>query len=743
MDLIGTDPSSYPTIGLNVRVDSDAGRDGRLTEDDFTVTEGGEERELTGFEFSSTQLDLVFVFDDTGSMFNEIAGAKQQSKELTQQIADSGVDARYGLVSFKDDVEVDLSLTDDAAALQDALDDLFARGGGDGPEDNFDAIERALEFDFRDGAQKVFIDITDNIAHYRGDGSGFSEYTLEEVKTDLMEQGVTYVAVSPGFDDEQASKQVLAEEVGGLYVDINGGDFDRILERITGILVESYIVRYETPLPPGTDVPIGVIVQDPERGEGSDSGRVTIPEGRLDEKIGRKEEQISSIRESAGAVLGDTSDVDVAAEGLIGEIDDRQADASTSERAEMEEALDRVIAAESVTSAATDRVTREDGITDLIGENVMKIAATGLEELITSIGGGLLKSIAKNLARSCRSISSKILDGLSSNIPSRTAGDFASRIDDLKSAQVDQLEVVTEADPDSEVVRELEGAVSDGTAGVNTARKDLGIGEDLFSGPVQDVREVIEGLPFGPYYDPGGGQVDFPTLLLPTPDTVRLPDLTIPGVDLPDEKLPFFLQGVFPDRLPEIEIRSPDIDLPEVPVLDDVNDVREGIAAPSVLTTSGVDASLDRRVAALDDDLFPDGSTIGTIPKQDPTKRERVKRTGVEGITAIDDLIQQFIDDVLDTIAGFISEVQRILDYGALVASMVALLTSATVIGGLTAGAIASILGTASLVLTGYNVSINAIQVAAGLGSLGYYGAVHDVTTDALLASDLGGVTID
>lgn len=278
VDIIGTDPSSYPTIGLNVRVDSDAGRDGRLTEDDFTVTEGGEERELTGFEFSSTQLDLVFVFDDTGSMFNEIAGAKQQSKELTQQIADSGVDARYGLVSFKDDVEVDLSLTDDAAALQDALDDLFARGGGDGPEDNFDALERALEFDFRDGAQKVFIDITDNIAHYRGDGSGFSEYTLEEVKTDLMEQGVTYVAVSPGFDDEQASKQVLAEEVGGLYVDINGGDFDRILERITGILVESYIVRYETPLPPGTDVPIGVIVQDPERGEGSGSGRVTIPE---------------------------------------------------------------------------------------------------------------------------------------------------------------------------------------------------------------------------------------------------------------------------------------------------------------------------------------------------------------------------------------------------------------------------------------------------------------------------------
>lgn len=278
VDIIGTDPSSYPTIQLNVQVDTEAGRDGRLSKEDFTVFENGEKRELTGFEFSSTQLDLVFVFDDTGSMGDEIAGAKAQSKELTQQIADSGIDAHYGLVSFKDNVDVDLPLTDDASKLERAIEELTADGGGDGPEDNFDAIEQALEFDLREGAQKVFIDITDNISHYRGDGTNISEYTLPEVKTDLMEAGVTYVAVSPGFDDEKASKKNLAEEVGGLYVDIDGGDFDKILREITETLVETYFVRYETTRAPGSDLPIGVDVIDPNRGEGSASGSLKIPE---------------------------------------------------------------------------------------------------------------------------------------------------------------------------------------------------------------------------------------------------------------------------------------------------------------------------------------------------------------------------------------------------------------------------------------------------------------------------------
>lgn len=278
IDIIGSDPSSYPRIELNVRVDTDAGRDGRLSKDDFTVVEDGEVRELTDFEFSSTELDLVFVFDDTGSMGGEIDGAKRQSKELTQQIADAGIDARYGLVSFKDDVEVDLSPTADAEALQSAIDDLSAEGGGDFEEDNFDALERALEFDLRGSALKVFIDITDALSHYKGDGSGVSEHTLSEVREDLLKNGITYVAVSPGFDDPKASKKVLAEEVGGLHVDIGGGDFDQILQHITKLVVESYILAYETSLSPGTSAPISVTVDDPDRGTGSTSAELRIPE---------------------------------------------------------------------------------------------------------------------------------------------------------------------------------------------------------------------------------------------------------------------------------------------------------------------------------------------------------------------------------------------------------------------------------------------------------------------------------
>lgn len=278
VDVLSADPTTYPTVRLNVRVDTNAGRDGKLSKDDFTVYEDGKERPLTGFEFSSTSLDLVFVFDDSGSMDDEIAAMKRETKELTNQISSSGIDARYGLVSFRDSPETDLALASDADDLKNAVDSLRASGGGDFPEDNFDSIEEALDLDFRDSAQKVIVDITDAVSHHSGDGSGYSEKTLTQVASNLREGGVTFIAVSSGYDDPNASLKVLAHETGGYWIDIRSADFSVILERITKVVVETYVLKYKTAALPGEALDITVGATDPERGTDEATGTVSVPE---------------------------------------------------------------------------------------------------------------------------------------------------------------------------------------------------------------------------------------------------------------------------------------------------------------------------------------------------------------------------------------------------------------------------------------------------------------------------------
>lgn len=352
-NILGTDPSGYPTVGLYVDVDTDAGRDGKLTEDDFTVYEGGEKRPITDFSFSSTALDLVFVFDDSGSMSDEIATMKREVKSLTDQIASSGIDTRYGLVSFRDSPQIDLDLTDSASALKDTVDSLSADGGGDFPEDNFDSIQKALSLGFRDSAQKVVIDITDATSHHEGDGSGYSSNSLSEVATDLRKAGVSFISVSNGFDDPKASLKVLAQKTGGLWIDINDADFNLILERITEIIVNTYILKYESKTPAGSIGDVSTEVTDPNRGTDKTTAKVSVPKDagptiprEFTELRSEKLELANQIDTNSLGFINDTDKVTPVLDSLRGGIESGSIDgeAATS-------GVDRLLLGEQVTDA--------------------------------------------------------------------------------------------------------------------------------------------------------------------------------------------------------------------------------------------------------------------------------------------------------------------------------------------------------------------------------------------------------
>src|SRR5947207_9765611 len=87
-------------------------------------------------------MDVVLVVDDTGSMGGAIANVKAGLNNIitTAQTA-SGGDLRMGLVTFKNDVEVDQALTTTIADVQTAVNALSASGGVREPEAPDEAVK--------------------------------------------------------------------------------------------------------------------------------------------------------------------------------------------------------------------------------------------------------------------------------------------------------------------------------------------------------------------------------------------------------------------------------------------------------------------------------------------------------------------------------------------------------------------------------------------------------------------------
>jgi len=201
LGITGINAVNFPNVITYVTVNNPEGREGSLTADDFQVFENGDLMEITSVQFpdtsSRTKLDLAILFDETGSMSEEIADMKARVNELTDAIDSANIDSRYMLISFRDSLTVRQGWTSDPSLIKQAVDSLEADGGDDAPEVNLDAIETALSSGFRPDAQHMILDITDSITHYRGDGTEFSQYTIPETASHLLQNGTSYILVGP------------------------------------------------------------------------------------------------------------------------------------------------------------------------------------------------------------------------------------------------------------------------------------------------------------------------------------------------------------------------------------------------------------------------------------------------------------------------------------------------------------------------------------------------------------------
>jgi len=260
------DPSEFPRVAVYVSVTDEAGQPiAGLRQEDFDLREDGQPVEILEFAGigSDRPVDIVFVFDTTGSMDDEIEGVKNTSIAFANKLRASNRDFRLGLVAFGDEIRSvdnrDGTLTADAEEFKRWVGRLRADGGGDDYEMALDALLEGSGMQFRPDAQKILLLITDAPPHERGDGTRFSRTTAGETATTLRDNGFTVYAVA--YNDSRFRQ--IVDDTGGDFYDIQRErDFTGIIDKIGGLIASQYRIVYQSHRPAydGTRRPVTVTV---------------------------------------------------------------------------------------------------------------------------------------------------------------------------------------------------------------------------------------------------------------------------------------------------------------------------------------------------------------------------------------------------------------------------------------------------------------------------------------------------
>jgi hypothetical protein len=282
MIITSINAAGFPIIFLRALVDSAGMGIFSLDEENFIAYEDGVVQDSMFEVYPPTDTipaasDIVFVFDVTGSMVDVINSLKANTQLFADSLMAAGINFRLGLVAFRDDYIMfnngNLVPPESLNVFRGWINSLTATGGDDGPEDGFDALDAATTMNFRPGAQKVFILVTDAPCHYEQDwlcsncsySGDFTDHTQESIVDLLNANNVNCYVVGPdlGTDDIYAlfcnmgscwyyqyhgASYSLTEATGGVWYYILD-DFRGIIEDLVGGLWSQYLIRYHTSNP--------------------------------------------------------------------------------------------------------------------------------------------------------------------------------------------------------------------------------------------------------------------------------------------------------------------------------------------------------------------------------------------------------------------------------------------------------------------------------------------------------------
>lgn len=254
--------ANLPSVYLTAAVDSPSGHVTDLITSNFSITENEvlQDNLFTVItpddEALISTADIVFVLDVTGSMHDEIESVRYNMQNFMTFLNSQNVDYRIGFVVFGDIVYVynQYSFYTDFAEIMGIINTIMLGehgigSGEDFPENQLEAMAEGSVFNWRPGASRVMIMLTDATAHQ---ADSVTSWTVG----DLLAQRLipNNIVAFPIFDiNNTASQQQyipIAEQTNpnGTYYHIYD-NFNGIIQEIGAYISSLYTIHYQTAIP--------------------------------------------------------------------------------------------------------------------------------------------------------------------------------------------------------------------------------------------------------------------------------------------------------------------------------------------------------------------------------------------------------------------------------------------------------------------------------------------------------------
>lgn len=204
-------------------------------------------------------LDLIFVIDTTGSMWDDIAQVKVSAAEIVNSIDSSPFDYRIALVDYRDfpiypyggsgdyPYNARLAFSSDKPAIISAIQGLSLGWGADWRESVYSGLIRSINTEglgaWRDNVKKVIILMGDAPPH---DPEPFTGYTLSSVvaAAEAVDPASIYPIVIGGDSITYAYFASLAEETAGkVFTALTATDVVEALLSAIEIVLETPIAE--------------------------------------------------------------------------------------------------------------------------------------------------------------------------------------------------------------------------------------------------------------------------------------------------------------------------------------------------------------------------------------------------------------------------------------------------------------------------------------------------------------------
>jgi len=172
-------------------------------------------------------VDIVMVFDTSGSMGGQIAGVRAAIGGFVADLDANGYDYMLGGITFGDGTNIwdfdggtgGYQMTSNSAVYIARVNATGVSGGGDWAETQLDGIADAIRlYDWRPEALHIIITFTDAPYHWLGDGTSYSDETAAGVQALVLSTGtVVFFSATTSDATAMAFYTNLATSSGGQH----------------------------------------------------------------------------------------------------------------------------------------------------------------------------------------------------------------------------------------------------------------------------------------------------------------------------------------------------------------------------------------------------------------------------------------------------------------------------------------------------------------------------------------------